>query len=849
MKFINTITRRIFILIFIFQFICASAQQRNLQDALEIANSFTSSHTTEQGIEQQGVQKVNRAQSAQLAYISSEEQGESAHYYVFNRAEGGFVIVSGDERAYDILGYSTTGTFDLNNLPPNMEEYLELYVEELKNVDAPTSTLQKTANVETNTQLLPAPRYANIRESVAPLLGDVKWDQGSPYNLLCPKSGTTTTVTGCVATAMAQIMYYHKWPEKGHGYANYITDELKLKINADLSKSTYDWDNMTPQYSSSSTAVEKNAVATLMRDCGYAVEMDYTTNGSAASDNAVLYALPNHFSYDTDIRAVGKTTLTNDEWTELIKTELSEGRPVYHTGQSNGGGHAFVCDGYTADDFFHFNWGWGGYQNGYFRLYSLDPATGGVGAGSADGYNQSRGIIIGIQKPDAIDQVKNYDINISGMWKSSTSATTKGNDFTITIPKLSSEGNEFNGKIATALCSLDSQIVQVGTPFRSKNFAAGYYYQDCDFTFSVNNDIADGNYRLYAVYKPDDSEEWHIIHGRPYSANFLNVLIFGNKVSIKNDDSYHPDLEIETLSATNLYCNRISNIDLKIKNNGNEYTAPLKVVLKAGSFSQTLELPSATILPDVPFEVQLSEKIKKPLTTMKEPVEGTLSLYYDPSNTGSTATELLGTRSVTLNPEPAAPLLILMEQVTFEDNDNVPMNNAKLSINIKNSGGYTVNEICPWIFPKEGGTSLTRMPAVTVNLAKSEQKNLVVEGPINLPIGEYKLQVRYRKNDGSWGLFSQEKSTIIFKLTDATSGLHEAKLSPMSIAPNPAADYVSIAGIDVQQVSVCDLSGRNVLMVQSTQNTVDVSSLASGTYIMHVVDKAGKRYAHKLVKK
>lgn len=848
MKSITTNVRLSIIASLLLMATWVSAQQRSLESAMQIANEFRApQRVVLSNGAIQSAQKSATEQSLKLAYVSEDEVSKAPYFYIFNKAEAGYVIVSGDERAYEILGYSDSGSFDLNNMPPNMEEYLNGYTAELKALQQyGLAKPQKTTSDDAFAA--PRPKYANLKESVAPLLGDVQWNQGDPYNLQCPLDGASRSVTGCVATAMAQIMYYHKWPEKGQGSIVYITRETKKRLTKDFSKSVYDWENMTPLYSSNSTNVEKDAVALLMADCGYSVKMNYTAGESGAYDGDVLIALPKYFDYDPDIRGVGKNTLSNDEWTDIIKNELSENRPVYHTGQSIGGGHAFVCDGYTADDYFHFNWGWGGSQNGNFRLHSLDPGTGGIGAGSADGYNQHRGIIIGIQKPDGVVHDKEYDLNLRGTLKSSVSSADKDDSFTVTVPRVYNDGILFDGYIGAALCSLDSTVLGTGRSYQVEGFVYGSYYQELKPTLSVSQAIEDGNYRIYIVYRPEGESEWQIMKGRPFSANYLNVSVIKGKVTIKEDASFAPDLELQELTSDNLYCDRIGNISLKVKNNGSEYTSSLKVSLEYGNTKQAFELPEVTILAEDVFETQISEKVIRFSPTFTSPVEATLKLYYDKTNSGDVADELLGSTTVTLNPQPTlSPILKLMEKVSFEDNDNVPKNNVKLAFTIKNYGGYTTNKVYAWIFPEHGGTSLAYLPPVTIALGKGEQKTYVVSGALSLPNGRYILKLQYQNSNGGWAYFEDSKAKINFNLVDADeSSVANAEMSAVQIYPNPAQDQIAISGVEVKELAIYDLSGRCVKV--ENKNTVQISELSTGTYLLRIVDKDGKIRMQKLMK-
>ena len=306
----------------------------------------------------------------------SEERG----YFVFNSEKGGFVIVAGDDRfPTAVLGYSKNGRFNYNELPPNAKAWMDGYTEEIKALETMPEGVLDKAEIDYGT-------------SVSPLLGDIEWGQDRPYNLLCPKLGTELTVTGCVATATAQIMYYHRWPNKGKGSVSYTTDTRRFRLSANFAQSTYNWDAMKPTYNSSSSTASQNAVALLMRDVGYAYYMDYDTNsngGSGAYTSDAVYVLPTYFGYDANtIQLAYRSDKTDAQWSNILKNELDNKRPILYSGRGTGG-HAFVCDGYDANGYFHFNFGWDGWCNAYMSFTSIRPS----------GYNftQSQFAVCGIQ--------------------------------------------------------------------------------------------------------------------------------------------------------------------------------------------------------------------------------------------------------------------------------------------------------------------------------------------------------------------------------------------------------------------------------------------------------------------
>ena len=275
-------------------------------------------------------------------------------FFVFSIHEGqGFILVSGDDCALPILGYSFTDSFSDVDMPDNMRWWLQQYNDEIQQaIDGKAVATPEIAQ-QWNDLAVGKPGTAKANNVVAPLIA-TQWNQGSPYNMYCPSG----TVTGCVATAMAQVMKYWNYPEQGQGSHTNENDTLQT---VNFAETTYDWENMTNTYGSSSSQVQKEAVATLMYHCGVSVDMNYGPSSGAVSSK-VPSSLVEYFRYAPSAIYKTKESYTLDQWVALLKSELDESRPLFYAGnymdnEGNTGGHAFVCDGYRSDDYFHFNWG------------------------------------------------------------------------------------------------------------------------------------------------------------------------------------------------------------------------------------------------------------------------------------------------------------------------------------------------------------------------------------------------------------------------------------------------------------------------------------------------------------
>ena len=401
----------------------AWAEELTKEQALELARQFVAG--------QQG----RRAAGSTVA-----DAGQVSGLYVFNvGTDGGFVVVSNDDRTTPILGYGDSGSIDPDNLPANLRAWLQSYADQIAWVKANGTNVAHRANRTNRAD----------KAAVAPLI-TTQWNQGAPYNNLCPTIDGTKTVTGCVATTMAQIMYYH-YARNGFaatanttipGYTTTTLDKNEKSITLDvagLGTTTFEWGDMTTTYTVASTGAAADAVAKLMLYCGTALHMKYglsANGGSSAYSEAIPFALKTYFGYDGGMQNCYRKNYSYSAWVDLIYAELAASRPVALGGQSTGGGHSFICDGYdnndhngASGDYFHINWGWGGSSDGYFLLSVLDPYDQGIGGSSTlDGFSYSQGAVIGIQKPVADNA--DYCLSLEGFHLGGDDASALSKTFT-----------------------------------------------------------------------------------------------------------------------------------------------------------------------------------------------------------------------------------------------------------------------------------------------------------------------------------------------------------------------------------------------------------------------------------
>lgn len=364
-------------------------------DAMNTARAFLS---------QKGIAMQQTAEPYKAPRRGTRPAEDKAYYYVFNIGnEQGYVIVSGDDRTAEVLGYVDNGHFDADALPINMKAQLQYYADAIQHLD------------DNNVQIAPRTQQARrakaTRHSV-PILMASRWNQGFPYNKHCPVyykgDGTTgQSVTGCTATAIAQVINYYKSPERtkaqipAHSNTYTLDDGTKktVTLKAIPARTPIDWENMCDVYDGDETEAQQDAVGKLMLYVGMCVKMGYGASSGAIHGSNVPELLYKYFGFDDGAYCASRYDYSADEWEDLLYSELSTGHPLSYQGFSSGGGHAFVVDGYDGEGLYHLNWGWGGGSDGWFVISILNPGdNSGIGASSSsDGYNMSNNAIIGVR--------------------------------------------------------------------------------------------------------------------------------------------------------------------------------------------------------------------------------------------------------------------------------------------------------------------------------------------------------------------------------------------------------------------------------------------------------------------
>lgn len=477
------------------------------------------------------------------------------YYYLFNVNENeGFILISGDDCAFPVLGYSNQGGIIIDSLPPAFIKWIEQYKNEIRllrkhKIQQSEMVKEKWEALKSTSKL----KSCQDISSVGPLI-TTKWDQSPYYNNMCPRKyfWNDRAATGCVATAMAQIMKYFNHPTHGIGFKSYYHSNNFVTygtLSANFGATTYDWKNMPIYLNSGSSSTQINAVAELMYHCGVSIEMDYhcTKDGqSFASTKEVANALVEYFQYDEGIEYItmqdyyetyGESVF--DEWIKVLKNELDNSRPMQYRGSAQeGGGHSFVCDGYDSQDRFHFNWGWGGLADGYYSLTSLIPTATGIGAGFGE-YTNGQSAIIGIKPKIGT----NYNLDLYSSITTTPSPIKQIFEFDVKVDILNSGLNNFSGDFCAALFSEDGIFIDYIEILTGYNLKSGYHYTNGLSFHSDGLSVYPGTYKIGVFYRVPESNWISINNG-----NYLNFKSFSivspfpeNDIKLYDSININPD--------------------------------------------------------------------------------------------------------------------------------------------------------------------------------------------------------------------------------------------------------------------------------------------------------------------
>lgn len=779
--------------------IMTNARQLTPQEALSRALGTEAAHLT-----------ASRSSALTLSYTSKDPATGNAGVYVFNcSGDNGYAVISADDVAEALLGYADEGRFDPDNIPANMKAWLETYTAEI----AWASTQSSSEGISTYASGRPT------RSSIAPLC-KTQWNQSAPYNNECPLDprNNQRCVTGCVATAMAQVMKYHNWPEKGTGSHSYTTSSLGIEQSLDFSSITFDWANMLDVYPNTATAAQEKAVATLMHAAGVSVDMNYTSGSSGAGNMIIATSLLDYFGYDKGLSFQNRGWYGIYEWEDLIYDNLKTCGPVIFGGQSTSGGHEFVCDGYSQDGYFHINWGWGGMSDGYFLLSALNPSQQGIG-GSSSGYNIDVDAIIGIRKPVADSQYNVIFTTSENLTASSEGKrlTLNGSFFNMSLVSLN---NVYCGLRITDASGNNSFAKWIYAPSGTLKYGEGYG------SYAVDLDLPAGNYIIAPAFKVGEDGEWKLMTGDFYNTNTLAITVGdnGNITSIKVPAS-DVNLEISDIKLESaLQANTGFHLTAKATNTGSqEYMGTLLLLFKdsAGKYytatSWVADIPAGETIeidlrpmcnvPAGDYQLQFGRSVDTFSTsngfyTVGNPIDVTVGAYSQP--------------------------VLSVTDFSIDNASGVALDNITVRMKVSNTGGFFYSSFRTWIFPENGGTSLSYFDSPLIEIpAGAKDQEVVFSG--SFPSGKVGSSYLARVDVGN----TQATNAIKFTV-GTTTGIEEIEATGES----RILDVYTLNGIRA-----------NIQADIRTIADLDNSPLAPGTYIIVTIDANGNRKSIKYMKR
>lgn len=787
--------------------------------------------------------------------------------YLFSAADGGFVLVAGDDCVRPILAYSLTSPF-ADTLPEHISSWLQGYAEEIALLRSQGTAASPLVRAEWDSLLKAdgqGPLYTVV---VSPML-TTTWKQGSPYNTLCPlDSLNRKTISGCVAIAMAQVMKYWNHPAQGVGSYSYSTANCGT-MSANFGATTYDWSHMSNSLTSVSPTVNINAVAQLVYHAGVSAKMAYGYSSSSATTTSTNNissvtgerALRTYFKYDKSLHSVRRDLVGDSLWAVLLEGELLAGRPVIFSGRDTSGGHAFVCDGGNNAGLYHFNWGWGGYCDGFYQLGALNPAPGGEGGNATSHYNLQNKMIIGIQ-PDTV-AAGTYTLTALPDSLSHGSVTGGGSHAygdTVTLAALASSGYRF-ARWSDGMAYNPRTLIMGG----DKTYTA-VYDSVCGDTLGYDNGIFVTSWgysttrpyywamklepALLAGHTHIDAVQAYFKEGGTYSVSVFNgsspdwdsnrmaqityvsseegwatltfdsALAFNSTLPIwivfYNDDITYP-------ACAGTYCGHSQ--AAYSNTNGTNWTPSTtqRTFLIRGIFS-TCGSPNPPIPPAPVPDTTVAEACVSVLW------EGTS--YTESGIYTATSGDSLHVLVLTIHPE-------------YHVYDTVAACDNFLWVN-----GVTYTEsvdgVETLLTTVEGCDSVVTL---TLRIGHSSYDTLIVDTTeaitwegINCSESGVYCQT-YQTAEGC-----DSVKVLLLTVISDTTGIDSPLLGNLHIFPNPTQGKIYIDLSDVSHVTVFDTEGRQMAFFGEGQS-IDLTTLPSGTYLLLVATREGKSAMSRVVKR
>lgn len=823
----------------------AQASQISPQQAEAIASQFVNSTPR---LKAKSISHSAAAMKVAYTKVSATSAGENLLHVVNRGDDGGYVVVAGDDAAPNVvLGYSTGGTFDYETAPENLRWWLDEYGRQMEYMIENGITASEQASAPT------------FDRNVEPMI-TTKWNQDAPYNNMCPMLNGRRTYTGCVATAMAQVMNYHQWPVRGTGSHSYYDYEgCEQTLSANFGETTYLWDLMLDTYDANSSQESQDAVATLMYHCGVASEMSYYQQASGALSGHAAQALVEYFGYPADVQILSRDYRSYDEWVTIIKGEIDAGRPVLFGAQSTAGGHEFVIDGYNTDGYFHVNWGWGGQSDDYFLIATLNPYDQGIGGGSDSGFKFMQDIIVNVRPNPTGNEREFYEICADGGLRSSVSSSLLGRTVRINLPQLNNLGRQYIGAYA-GIGIEDSEGELIETTYNTGTaltVGAGYVASyGITVSFTIPEDLEAGEYRIYPYYrKHDDEATYGRIHVAYDQSQYISMTVNSDgSVNFGTADPQWKDLDATNITVTDnptFADGETTTITVDLTNSGTEtFSGPLSFALLYQNQDRFAYSPATyndyygiPLLYDV-YTIAAGETEN---VEMSLPISDfTPSAKYYRIAIIDENENIIGTPQEIRVTNPEISLNGIAPEI-LPSSDNVDCNNVQVRATLHNTSAddeYT------------GSVSARILVNGRYTVLDTKEVTIEPSGSVTVDFsGRFEAGVA-GKQYSLWIFNASGKSLMPYTnfTVGTAAGVNDVTAaSKATVYPNPVVDMLNVTdGRGINRVQVFGLTGSQVLDVHvggDTATAIDMAGLPAGTYIVRTIITNGTSAMQKIIKK
>lgn len=787
-------------------------------------------------------------------FVNVAQQLGYAEFYIFNNTESkGFVIIAADDCITPVLGYSYENSFDGGMLPPGFKELLDDYALQIQS--ATKAKAQADGDTHMAWKNLQQGKTLPIKSetTVGPLI-TTQWGQSPYYNALCPydNNANDRTLTGCVATAMAQVMKYWSYPEHGSGSHSYIPKSHPEygSLYVDFSSVNYQWSSMPNNVNSSN-----DAVATLMYHCGVSVDMNYGISGAPDYGSSAYIvnnssgrpcaevALKTYFDYKSSLHGALKSNYSDAQWVTLLKDELDHGRPMVYAGFGSGG-HAFVCDGYDNGNYFHFNWGWKGNYNGFFYINNLNPST--------HNYSDNQQAVIGIEPSYSGNGGGGGTTGFNLVYQCSLSMEESYwffDDLSVYTEIANNGDANFNGYMAAGVFRKEDGEYRFLNVMEQDNMASNPlepgYYTYGTFGCAGGPPYTPGSYVVAMLYSMD-GEVWNLIDCGPYSDAYFNIVYA---------DYIETGSSFSITSGEYLYYGKNATVNVDVWNTGTTtFYGSFRVNLanEDGSWAQNIGIVECSEGLGSGYHFTDGINFTGPITV--EPGIYYIELAYQTS--GSSSWYYAG---ASYYPNPVLAMVVV-PPVTGDpyENNNTVNNAALLPLNMTGITGHIAtneanlqsDDIDYYKVQFNYGTTYT----VNARLNDSYSSNDGIYYTVD-------AKVAYSLDGSNWSAFSDDvlpSFTVsggmvyfcVMPYFEGDAGTYQLSISIngtsvdendetlMTLHPNPVKETLHIDCENIQEIRVCNLLGNTIktLNVEGhNQIQIDMTGLPSGTYLLQAV--------------